>query len=175
MIPDRLARSPKSRKIVFAAAFFLLGAAFNGAEALSQAVTKGGQITDEIRAFCSNIADAAKDRRYALQVQELNKLKKDVDERVARLEAKRADYEAWLKKRDDFVAKAEAGVVDIYAKMKPDAAAERLAAVDPMLAASILMKLDTRQAGGIMTEMKSESAAKLTGIMAAAANSQDPS
>lgn len=72
------------------------------------------------------------------------------------------------------MAKAEASVVDIYSKMKPDAAAERLSAVEPMLAASILMKLNTRQAGVILNEMNSKSAAKLTGIMAAVANPQDP-
>ena len=73
------------------------------------------------------------------------------------------------------MAKAEARVVDIYSKMKADAAAERLSEVEPMLAASILMKLNTRQAGVILNEMNSKSAAKLTGIMAAAANTQDPS
>lgn len=165
----------KMRSLAYATALLLGGAALNGTDALSQVTSAGAEITDEIRQFCSNIADAAKDRRYALQVMELDKLKKDIDERVARLEAKRAEFEKWLKRREEFMAKAEASVVDIYGKMKPDAAAERLSAVEPMLAASILMKLNTRQAGVILNEMNSKSAAKLTGIMAAAANPQDPS
>lgn len=142
---------------------------------MSQAVTSGGQVTDEIQEFCSNIADAAKDRRYALQLKELEALKKEVDSRVAQLEAKRAEYEEWLKRRQDFMTSAEKSVVDIYSRMKADAAAERLADVDPMLAAGILMKLNTRQAGIILNEMNRKAAAKLTGIMAAVARPQDPS
>ena len=165
----------KIRSIAMATALVLGGAALNSTDALSEVANTGAQISDEIRQFCSNIADAAKDRRYALQVMELEKLKKEIDARVAKLEAKRTEYEEWLKRREDFMAKAEASVVDIYSKMKADAAAERLSEVEPMLAASILMKLNTRQAGVILNEMNSKSAAKLTGIMAAAANTQDPS
>jgi flagellar motility protein MotE (MotC chaperone) len=165
----------KLRSLAYATALVLGGAALNGTDALSEVANAGAQVSDEIRQFCSNIADAAKDRRYALQVLELEKLKKDIDDRVAKLEAKRAEYEDWLKRREEFMARAEASVVDIYAKMKPDAAAERLSDVEPMLVASILMKLNTRQAGVILNEMKSKSAAKLTGIMAAAAKPQDPS
>ncbi|MGO4832412.1 MotE family protein [Rhizobiaceae sp. 2RAB30] len=152
----------------------LTGASLNGGSALSQAVAVGGQVTDEIREFCSNIADAAKDRRYALQVQELETLKKDIDTRVAQLEAKRAEYETWLKRREEFMTSAERGVVEIYSKMKPDAAAERLSDVEPMLAAAILMKLNTRQAGVILNEMNRKAAAELTGIMAAVSRPQDP-
>lgn len=169
-----MARSNRLGKAVFAAALVAAGAALNGSSALSQAVASGGQINDEIREFCTNIADAAKDRRYALQLEELEALKKDIDNRVAQLEAKRAEYEEWLRRREEFMASAEKGVVDIYSKMKPDAAAERLADVEPMLAAAILMKLNTRQAGVILNEMNRKEAAELTGIMAAASRPQDP-
>lgn len=170
-----MAHSNRLGKVAFVAALLLAGAAANGSSALSQAVASGGQITDEIREFCTNIADAAKDRRYALQLKELEALKKDIDNRVEQLEAKRAEYEEWLKRREEFMAGAEQGVVDIYSKMKPDAAAERLADVEPMLAAAILMKLNTRQAGIILNEMNRKAAADLTGIMAAASRPQDPS
>src|SRR5262249_52752428 len=106
----------------------------------------------EVERFCSNIADAARDRRYAMQTQELQKLKFDIDERIKALEAKRQEYEEWLKRRDDFLDKAEDNVVKIYAKMKPDAAAERLAQAKIELAAGILMKLDPRQASTILNE-----------------------
>jgi flagellar motility protein MotE (MotC chaperone) len=130
---------------------------------------------DEVQRFCSNIVDAARDRRYALQAQELQKLQADIDTRMKALEAKRAEYEEWLKRRDDFLAKAEDNVVKIYAKMKPDAAAERLAAVKVELAAGILMKLDPRQASTILNEMDSKVAAVITGVMASAARKVDPS
>jgi flagellar motility protein MotE (MotC chaperone) len=131
--------------------------------------------SDEVQRFCTNITDAARDRRYALQAKELDRLKGDIDERIKALEAKRLEYEDWLKRRDDFLAKAEDNVVKIYAKMKPDAAAERLAEVKIELAAGILMKLDARQASTILNEMDSKAAATITGVMASAARKEDPS
>ena len=54
----------------------------------------------EIERFCSNIADAARDRRYALQAKELATLQQEVDKRIKLLEEKRAEYESWLKRRE---------------------------------------------------------------------------
>jgi flagellar motility protein MotE (MotC chaperone) len=129
----------------------------------------------EIQRFCSNIADAARDRRYALQAQELKQLQAGIDERMKALDAKKAEYETWLKRREVFLARAEDSVVQIYAGMKPDAAAERLAIVNADLAAAILIKLDSRKAGVILNEMDQKAAATLTGIMASAARRVDPS
>ncbi|MBN9552835.1 MAG: MotE family protein [Alphaproteobacteria bacterium] len=141
------------------------------------AALTGGKAPDEseIQRFCSNIADAARDRRYALQAEELKQLQTGIDERMKALDAKRAEYEEWLKRREVFLARAEDGVVKIYADMKPDAAAERLAMVNAELAAAILMKLDSRKAGVILNEMDQKAAATLTGIMASAARRVDPS
>ncbi|WP_292075647.1 MotE family protein [Mesorhizobium sp.] len=129
----------------------------------------------EVQRFCSNIADAARDRRYALQAEELKQLQAGIDERMKALEGKKSEYEEWLKRREVFLARAEDGVVKIYAGMKPDAAAERLAMVNAELAAAILMKLDSRKAGVILNEMDQKAAATLTGIMASAARRVDPS
>ena len=81
----------------------------------------------EVERFCSNIADAARDRRYALQAEELKKLQAEVDSASTRSRKRKSEYETWLKRREVFLARAEDGVVKIYAGMKPDAAAERLA------------------------------------------------
>lgn len=143
-------------------------------QSLDEIVGSSGEVNEDIRRFCSNIADAARDRRYALQKDELETLQREIDDRIVTLEEKRAEYEEWLKRRNDFLAKAEENLVDIYSRMRPDAAAERLAAVDLELAAGILMKLQSRQAGTILNEMDSKSAATLTGIMASAARRQDP-
>lgn len=129
----------------------------------------------EVQRFCSNIADAARDRRYALQAAELKQLQAEIDKRMEALETKRNEYETWLKRREVFLARAEDGVVGIYSGMKPDAAAERLAIVDANLAAAILMKIDSRKASVILNEMDQKAAAKLTGIMASAARRSDPS
>jgi flagellar motility protein MotE (MotC chaperone) len=130
---------------------------------------------DDVRRFCSNIADAARDRRYALQKAELETLQKEIDARIVTLDERRAEYEGWLKRRNDFLLKAEENLVEIYSLMRPDAAAERLAEVHVELAAAILMKLQARKAGVILNEMDSKAAASLTSIMASATRRQDPS
>lgn len=130
---------------------------------------------DEIQRFCGNIADAARDRRYALQAQELQKLQAEIDARMKALDEKRAEYETWMRKREAFLEQAQDGVVNIYKGMKPDAAAERLAELKPDLAAGILMKLEPRKASVILNEMKSKEAAVLTTIMASAVRREDPS
>lgn len=134
-----------------------------------------GAEQSEVERFCSNIADAARDRRYALQAEELKKLQAEVDQRIALLEERKSEYETWLKRREVFLARAEEGVVQIYSRMKPDAAAERLAMMNVELAAAILMKLDARKSSVILNEMESKSAADLTRIMASASRRQDPS
>jgi flagellar motility protein MotE (MotC chaperone) len=168
-------RTPKSRaSLILAAATLalLLGASHTTAMEATAATPPTEQ--SETERFCSNIADAARDRRYALQAQELEKLQKDVDKRIKLLEEKRAEYEDWLKRREDFLSKAEDNVVGIYSTMKPDAAAERLAELDAMLAAGILMKLDSRKAGVILNEMERKAAAALTAIMVSATRKEDP-
>jgi flagellar motility protein MotE (MotC chaperone) len=158
-----------------AAALLAVGPARTAAGEEKAAAAAPADAGTEVQRFCSNIADAARDRRYALQAEQLEKLKADVDERIKALEAKRLEYEQWLKRRDDFLAKAEDNVVKIYAKMKPDAAAERLADVKLELAAGILMKLDPRQSSTILNEMDPKAAASITGVMAAATRKEDPS
>ncbi|TPM08957.1 hypothetical protein FJ960_06880 [Mesorhizobium sp. B2-3-11] len=180
----------RSRTFLFAAALTVMPV-FGGAHADdtvrqvlpgAQPVVAPPQLTrqkapdqSEIERFCSNIADAARDRRYALQAEELKQLQAGIDERMKALDTKKAEYETWLKRREVFLARAEDGVVKIYAGMKPDAAAERLAIVNADLAAAILMKLDSRKAGVILNEMDQKAAATLTGIMASAARRVDPS
>ncbi len=189
LFPRKLRRSTKALLAASAFAITLLAGGAARAEETVRQVLPGGQPPappqqlarekapdeSEIQRFCSNIADAARDRRYSLQAEELKQLQAGIDRRMKALEDKRAEYEQWLKRREIFLARAEDSVVKIYAGMKPDAAAERLAMVDIDLAAAILMKLDSRKAGVILNEMDQKAAAALTGIMASAARRVDPS
>lgn len=137
-----------------------------------------GGTQDEIRQFCTNIADAARDQRYLLQKQELDKLQAEVDDRITLLEQRKAEYEDWLQQRNDFMRQAEAGLVDIYKTMKADAAAPQLQEAPPILAAAIIMKLPAKQSGLIMAEMDPKKAGLIASIMASAADpltSKDPS
>ncbi|MCJ2083918.1 hypothetical protein MKK49_22000 [Methylobacterium sp. J-090] len=116
-------------------------------------------------AYCASIADAAADARFAWQKEQLATLEKQVDERIRRLEEKRAEYETWLARRNEFLAKADTGVVAIYQKMRPDAAALQLANMPDEGAAAILTKLNARTASAILSEMEAARAAQLARMM----------
>ncbi|MHC5234134.1 MotE family protein [Brucella sp. LJL56] len=120
---------------------------------------------DEIRKFCGNIDDQAADARYALQAKQLTELKADVEERMRALEEKRREYEMWLKRRDEFVSKAQDSLVDIISKMKPDAAAAQMALIGDEAAAALILKLNPRVSSIILNEMPPEKAAKLARVI----------
>ena len=153
---------------VAAALLFLLQAP--GAESQQTAISELST-QDEIQKFCTNIADAARDQRYLLQKQELDKLQADVNERISVLENRRAEYEDWLARRNHFLAQAKTNLVDIYKTMKADAAAGQLELVNPAIAAAIVMKLPPRQSSLILSEMSSDKAAVLTNIISSASDS----
>lgn len=135
-------------------------------------------LEEEIRAFCGNIADAARDQRYLLQKKELENLQAGVDERIRLLEERTLKYRDWLKKREDFMRVADTQLVEIYKNMAPDSAAKQLEIVKPGIAAAIVMKLSPRLASQILNEMDTKKAAALASILAAAAapeQTEDPS
>ena len=85
---------------------------------------------DNAAAYCRNIANQAADARYARQAESLAAMTKALDERIAALEAKRAEYEKWVSRREDFLKRADDSVVAIYSQMRPDAAAQQIAVMD---------------------------------------------
>jgi flagellar motility protein MotE (MotC chaperone) len=125
---------------------------------------------DEIRQFCTNIAEPARDQRYLLQKQALDKLQADIDARIAVMDQRKAEYEDWLQRRNDFLAKADDGLVQIYKNMKPDAAAASLNDVKITIAAAIIMKLKPTQASLVLAEMDPQKAATVTNIMSSASD-----
>lgn len=119
--------------------------------------------------YCVSIADAAADARFAWQKQTLGEMEKELERRIAILETRTAEYREWLARRDAFVEKAQHSLVRIFARMRPDAAASQLAAMDEETAAAVLTKLDPRNASAILNEMPPGSAARLTSTIAGAA------
>ncbi|SDN41567.1 Flagellar motility protein MotE, a chaperone for MotC folding [Methylobacterium phyllostachyos] len=115
--------------------------------------------------YCAGIANAAADARFNWQKDTLAALAKDVEARIGQLEAKRAEYEAWLKRRQAFLAKADESVTAIYAKMRPEAASQQLTAMDSEAAAAILTRLEPRVASAIMNEMDPGRAARLANVI----------
>lgn len=132
----------------------------------------------EIQKFCTNIAEPARDQRYLLQKQELEKLQAEVDQRIAVLEQRKEEYQDWLKRRNDFLQQAETNLIGIFRKMKPDAAAPQLEELIPEMAAAIVMKLPPAQSSLILSEMDPKKAATVAAIMSSAVDpntSKDPS
>ncbi|MHB0769442.1 MotE family protein [Bradyrhizobium sp. 5.13L] len=120
---------------------------------------------NEIALFCSNIADSSVDARLAWQLKELEKAESLLRERIAEVEAKRAEYEKWMALRDDFLKKAEASVVEIYSRMKPEAAATQIAGMADETAAAVLAKLSPRSSSAIFNEMDTARAAHLADLL----------
>lgn len=164
-------QSPSRRWFRGGAAVVLLGLVAPGAFAQQ---APAPTLEEEIRAFCGNIADAARDQRYLLQKKELEELQAEVDERIGLLEERSEKYREWLKKREDFMQVADSQLVEIYKNMAPDSAAAQLEIVKPGIAAAIVMKLSPRLASSILNEMDTKKAAALTTIIAAAAAPEQP-
>ena len=122
------------------------------------------------REYCLNIADAAADARFAWQKKMLAEIEQEIAKRIALLEAKTAEYQRWLARRDEFSKKAQDSVVTIYARMRPDAAAAQLVAMDEETAAAVLTKLDPRNASAILNDMEATQAARLAATISSAAN-----
>jgi flagellar motility protein MotE (MotC chaperone) len=123
--------------------------------------------------FCTNIADAALDARVAWQQKELEAAEAKLRQRIAELEAKRAEYEQWLKLRDDFLTKAEDSVVEIYSRMNPEAAAQQISSMADNTAAAVLAKLKVRSASAILNEMEPARGAHLADTLAGMRRADD--
>jgi flagellar motility protein MotE (MotC chaperone) len=125
--------------------------------------------SDLARGYCVNIASAATDARIALQRAKLAEAERQITQRIATLEAKSAEYKAWVERRDEFLKRASAALVKIYTQMEPDAAALQLVAMDEETASALLTKLEPQNASAILNEMAPERAARLAAGIAGAA------
>jgi flagellar motility protein MotE (MotC chaperone) len=122
-----------------------------------------------VKSYCENIADAALDARFLSQKAELTRLEEALSKRTALLEAKKVEYQEWLKRRDEFINKAEGSLVKLYSKIKPDTAAPQLAAIDEEAAAALLLKLSAKTSSAILDQMETAKAARLVSVMIGAA------
>ena len=120
---------------------------------------------NEVAQFCSNVADPAVDARLAWQLKELEKAESKLRDRIAEVEAKRAEYEKWMALRDELLKKAEASMVEIYSRMRPEAAATHIAGMSDETAAAVLAKLSPRNSSAIFNEMDSARAAHLADLL----------
>lgn len=123
----------------------------------------------ETALYCESIRDSAQEARVRWQAQALLEIEARIEDRLRELAALRDEYEEWLARRQEFLRKAEDGVIDIYSRMRPDAAAAQLSAMDNETAGAVIARLNPRQASAILNEMEPARAAQLTKTVAGTA------
>ncbi|WP_158815836.1 MotE family protein [Methylocapsa sp. S129] len=123
---------------------------------------------DGVQQYCSNIASFAADARIAWQMKRMDDLEAQLKQRIADLEAKETESKEWIDKREALMKKAQDGVVAIYAKMQPEAAAAQMGVMEDDTAAALLSKLNPRVSSAILNEMEAGKAAKLTDLISGA-------
>jgi flagellar motility protein MotE (MotC chaperone) len=141
----------------------------------ADAVKSEPETGDSVGRYCTNIAAAAGEARIAWQMKRLEELDAQIKKRIAELDAKEAEAREWVNKRQEMLKKADDDIVAIYGKMRPEAAASQLIAMDDGSAAAILSKLNPRAASTILNEMEAARAAKLTDLMAGIAKAASAS
>jgi flagellar motility protein MotE (MotC chaperone) len=127
----------------------------------------------DIEKFCASNAAIVGDARLTWQTARLREVEAQVQQRLREIEAKTAELVAWMRKRDEAMRAATDSIVAIYARMRPDSAAQQLAAMEDAMAAAVLAKLPSRSAGVILNEMESGRAARLTRVMVGPDAGQD--
>jgi flagellar motility protein MotE (MotC chaperone) len=127
-----------------------------------------------VQQYCFNTADPAADARFAWQAKKISEMEAELEKRVALLETKTEEFKTWLARRDEFSKKAQEKLVTFYTRMRPDAAALQLAAMDEETAAAVLTKIDAKAASVVMSEMDPARAAKLAAIISGAAKIPKP-
>jgi flagellar motility protein MotE (MotC chaperone) len=118
--------------------------------------------------YCFNTADSAADARFAWQAKKIQDMEAELDKKARQLEIRTEEYKHWLERRDAFSRKAHEKLVGLYTRMRADAAAVQLATLDEEMAAAVVMKLETKVASQIMSEMDPERAAKIASIISGA-------
>jgi len=78
---------------------------------------------------------------------------------------KEAEYEEWLRRRNEVLEKADETVVSIYARMRPDAAALQLTNMNEEIAAAVIARLNPRVASAVLNEMEPARAAQLANVI----------
>lgn len=142
----------------------------SAAPALADEPVKPAAVQD----YCAMISDKAGDARLAWQMDNLKKLEGEIVSKLSELSSKQAELQEWVGRREQMLKAANQSLVDIYAKMDPEAAAAQLVQIDSTTATSILRQLQPRGASAILNIMDPGKAAALARLIAAAAKDAAP-
>lgn len=163
MRPHRQTRMSRAPSIVLT-----LGGLLTLSVAQAMDAAPGGEPA-AVKGYCDNIAASLGDAEKAAQIAALTDLEAKLKQRVTELTERQNELRAALRQRDEAARRADAALVDIYSKMKPEAAAAQLATMDDVMAVALLGKLSTRAASAILNEIAPARAAKLAEAMGFAA------
>lgn len=122
--------------------------------------------TGAVRQFCSNISAGLNEARAAWLKNSLGELERQLEQRIGILEAKTAEHKQWLQRRQELSDRVGQGLVQVFTRMRAEAAAQQLAALDEETAVALLMRLEPKVAGNMMSEMPVAKAARVAGLMA---------
>jgi flagellar motility protein MotE (MotC chaperone) len=129
---------------------------------------------DTGKGLCATLAPLAIEARIAWQRRILADLERQVAERIDKLEARIGELKEWVAARNEIAARANSSLVQVVTRMKPEAAARQLAAMDEVVASGLLMKLDPRAAAAVLGDLPAQKAARLSTLIAAAGRPDRP-
>jgi flagellar motility protein MotE (MotC chaperone) len=119
--------------------------------------------------YCKQLVVPAFDARSAWQKRMIDEAEQQLQQQIKRLEKQAEELKSWQSRRDEFVSRVDERLVGIYTRMRPDAAALQLKAMDDETAAALVAKLDSKRASAILNDMDADHAARLAVILASAA------
>lgn len=117
--------------------------------------------------YCRNIAPAAGEARAAFLNQAIASLEQELSRKTSELDARIAEHKQWIAQRQKMLDQASAALVQMFAKMRPDAAAQQVSIMEEPVAAALLMKLEPKSSSALLSEMPPVRAARLASIIAA--------
>lgn len=124
--------------------------------------------------FCRNIAPIAGEARAAFLQQTIAAQERELGRKTAELEERIAEHKQWIARRQQVMDQAGSALVKMFARMRPEAAAQQVSIMDEAVAAALLMKLETKSSSALLSEMPPARAARLAAIIAAAAEIGSP-
>ncbi|MEZ5899382.1 MAG: hypothetical protein R3D51_07795 [Hyphomicrobiaceae bacterium] len=126
--------------------------------------------TSLAREYCHVVVDEAIAAKLAEEKRRALALKAEIETKLAELKAATAEQKEWLRLRKAFQDRATDNLVDVYALMDAEAAAQRLIGVSDDVSAAILLKLPPKVTSAILAEMQTEAAGRLTAYLAGSAD-----
>lgn len=124
-----------------------------------------GSVGDQ---FCKSIASDAAEARVSWQNTLLEETRRQLSAKIVELKAEREAYLSQLDRYKSFLSSIESNVIEMYTKMRPEAAAQQLSLLDNNTAVAIMLRLKPRSASAILNEMEAARASELASLFSKA-------